>query len=556
MPALQRDLVWDTDQIERLFDSLMQDYPIGSFLFWRVEKKRSKDFQFYDFIRDYHALTNKHIEKIDISGEDDITAILDGQQRLTALYIGLKGTYAYKLPRKQIKNPSAYPQRRLYINLLNKSPKMDVKYEFKFLREDKPIKNDENHFWFRVGKILDIEKEYEVINYLIDNNLTTIEPDNAKFANETLFQLHTIIHKEPIINYYLEESDKLDKVLNIFIRINSGGTPLSYSDLLLSIASTQWEEKDARDVINNLVDEINNTGNGFNFNSDFILKSCLALNDFNNIAFKVDNFKRKNMLSIEKNWDKTADAIKNSIELISSFGYNGKLLVANNAVIPIAYYLLKIGNPNSESFKSMKKYQEDRKNIRKWLDICLLKKIFGFQSDNVLSAIRKVIKENHSLFPLEEITEELKGTNRSLIFGDDEIENLFYYRYGGSYTFSALSILYPTLDYSNDFHIDHIYPKSFFTRKNLAKEGIENIDFYLDHFNSIENLQLLEGPINVEKSNCDFKKWLEYHFNEEEKKEFMKKHYIPNVDLDFNNFEEFIKERRELMRHKFEYLLI
>jgi len=551
LPALQRDLVWDTDQIERLFDSLMQDYPIGSFLFWHVEKKRSKDFQFYDFIRNYHALNNKHIKKMDISGDDDITAILDGQQRLTALYIGLKGTYAYKLPRKQIKNPLAYPERKLYINLLSKSNKMDVKYDFRFLTEEKASKNDENYHWFRVGEILNFE-EYEVNNYLLEEGLFNKDPEKAKFANKTLFHLHKIIHTNPIINYYLEESDKLDKVLNIFIRINSGGTPLSYSDLLLSIASTEWKEKDARDVITNLVDEINNIGNGFNFNSDFVLKSCLVLSDFKNIAFKVDNFKRKNMLEIEKNWDQIADVIRSSVELVSSFGYNGKLLVANNALIPIAYYLLKIENPNN--FFVLKKYQSDRKKILKWLDICLLKRIFGFHSDNVLKAMREVIEENNSLFPLEEMVDKLKGTNKSLIFDDDEIENLFYNSYGGVYTFSALSILYPSLDFNNEFHVDHIHPKSFFNRRNLEEQGIENIDFYLNYYNDIENLQLLEGPVNEEKSNKDFEEWLNEHFNEEEKRDFMNKHYIPDV-LDFKDFEDFITQRRELMREKFESVL-
>jgi len=68
LPAIQRDLIWDPGQIERLFDSLMRDYPIGSFLFWSVDRDRSKDFQFYDFIRDYHERDNKHIKKTEVYG--------------------------------------------------------------------------------------------------------------------------------------------------------------------------------------------------------------------------------------------------------------------------------------------------------------------------------------------------------------------------------------------------------------------------------------------------------------------------------------------------------
>jgi uncharacterized protein with ParB-like and HNH nuclease domain len=80
LPAIQREVVWDVNQIERLFDSLMRDYPIGSFLFWFVEKKKSGNYQFYEFMRDYHERDNLHNPKANVSGQEDITGILDGQQ--------------------------------------------------------------------------------------------------------------------------------------------------------------------------------------------------------------------------------------------------------------------------------------------------------------------------------------------------------------------------------------------------------------------------------------------------------------------------------------------
>src|SRR3989344_5315977 len=96
LPAIQREFVWKTEQIESLFDSLMRGYPIGSFLLWQVEKEKIKDFQFYEFVRDYHERDNKHNPKANITGEGGVTAVLDGQQRLTALYIGLKGSHSLK----------------------------------------------------------------------------------------------------------------------------------------------------------------------------------------------------------------------------------------------------------------------------------------------------------------------------------------------------------------------------------------------------------------------------------------------------------------------------
>ena len=338
-------------------------------MFWYVEKDKSKELQFYDFIRNYHERDEKHIKKRDIYGENDITAILDGQQRLTSLYIGLKGSYSKKLPRKFFKNDLAFPKRKLYLNLIKKSKKMDVEYDFRFLTKDEAYIKDENQYWFRVGKILDFQKPNEIDKYVI--KLMKEYPENEN-AGDMLFDLHDIITKNSIINFYLEKSEELDKVLNIFIRINSGGTPLSYSDLLLSIAVTQWKEKDAREEITGFVDDINTIGDGFNFNNDFVLKSCLVLNDIVNIAFKVDNFKKRNMLSIEKNWDSITDSLRRAIYLISSFGYNDKLLIANNSVIPIAYYLMK--NNISDNFIVNLKYMEERRKIHKWLNISLLKR--------------------------------------------------------------------------------------------------------------------------------------------------------------------------------------
>jgi uncharacterized protein with ParB-like and HNH nuclease domain len=102
LPAIQREFVWSADQIERLFDSLMRGYPISSFLFWRVERANQDNYQFYEFIRDYHERDNINNPKANVVGEESITAILDGQQRLTSLYIGLRGSYSYKLAKKTL----------------------------------------------------------------------------------------------------------------------------------------------------------------------------------------------------------------------------------------------------------------------------------------------------------------------------------------------------------------------------------------------------------------------------------------------------------------------
>lgn len=551
LPAIQREFVWEVAQIEKLFDSLMRGYPIGTFLFWFIDKINNQNFQFYEFIKDYHEATNYHNPKASVNKNEEIIATLDGQQRLTALYLGLKGTYAYKIKGKRWDNTSAFPKRKLYLNLLDKNEDSNLEFDFKFLTDDEAKERSASIYWFKVGDILSFNNEVDVMNYQIKNELTRMESDSAVFANNALFRLYAIIKKEPTIYFFIERGEKLEKVLNIFIRVNSGGTPLSYSDLLLSIATAQWDEKDAREEINRFVDEINTIGDGFDFNKDFVLKTCLVLSDFSDIAFKVDNFNKENMRLIEKHWDNISSSIRLSVSLVSSFGYSRDTISSNYALIPIAYYISK--KEFDGDLVSSSKYQNDRELMRKFLIYVLLKRIFGGAPDVLLRQIRQAISGNTEAFPLNKIIERLKGTPKSINFDKDDIDSLLSSNYGSVYAFGVLSLLYPTLDFRNKFHMDHIYPKSLFTMKKLVKERYDRYkcEFYLGNFNTVPNLQLLEGLPNLEKAGKDFGSWFGTNYsNDSKRKEYMQKHYIPNVDYEFSNFEEFINQRKKLIVEK------
>ena len=139
LPAIQREFVWKPEQIYRLFDSLMQDFPIGSFLFWKIEPGTSKSFEFFDFSREYHQRDNPHCPRLGKVPDGTVTAVLDGQQRLTALNIGLRGSLAVKEPNKWRNNPKAFPVKRLYLNLLHEAKPDDEGeiYRFEFLTDER-----------------------------------------------------------------------------------------------------------------------------------------------------------------------------------------------------------------------------------------------------------------------------------------------------------------------------------------------------------------------------------------------------------------------------------
>ena len=546
LPAIQREFVWKERQIEQLFDSLMQGYPIGSFLFWEVNAENLNEYQFYRFMEKYHQRDYRRNEKITLVGPHNVIAVLDGQQRLTALTIGLKGTYASKRPYYRWDSDWAFPPRRLHLNLLALSDDMEFKYDFRMLREEDRKKESDDNFWFPVGTILQFKDLSEIVDYCLDNGLMQ---SNNKFPHRTLMRLWQVITQNPTITYFLEEEQDLDRVLNIFIRVNSGGTPLSYSDMLLSIATAQWEEHDAREEIYGLVDKLNEIGEGFNLNKDFILKACLVLTDVPNVAFRVNNFNKQNMQRIEQQWPQIAATLRQMVELLASWGYNRDTLVSNYAIIPLAYYLFK--NGLTQNFDAKSKYAQDRKNMLVWLRIALLKRVFSGQPDNVLRQIRNVINNHQNGFPKKEIIAALAGTSKTMHFDQAQLEGILGYQYGQDYTFSVLALLYPWLRYDQHFHKDHIFPRSAFTEQNLADKGIPEDDWdkWLQNRDSIVNLQLLQGLRNIEKSDMMPFNWLtrEYGADVTQIAAYRERHLIPDVELSFEKFPEFVFKREKLI---------
>ena len=555
LPSIQREFVWSSEQIEKLFDSLMREYPISTFLFWKVEKTRIKDFQFYEFLKNYHQKNARHNNKADLGNEEDIIAVLDGQQRMTSLYIGLTGTFTEKIPYYSWNSPNAFPKKKLYLNLLRRSADIELEYDFRFLT-DHEAHHGESNFWFDCSKIMEFTEVSKVMEYLMTNGLmdtSRFKQEQSHFALNTLNQFFNIVHQKGCISYFLEEGEELDKVLQIFIRINSGGTKLSYSDLLLSIATAQWKEKDAREVIHEFVDEINKIGDGFDFNKDFVLKSCLVLADFNDIKFKVDNFTKENMATIEKNWEDIATAIRISIELVAKYGYNGINLISTNAIIPIAYFIFK--NKLDDKFLHSNSHEEDRKSIMEWLARVILRGTFGGTPDAIYPVMRNIINQHPNRFPLPEIIEYYRGKRKTISFSEDDIDRVLELQYGKKQTYSALTLLYPSLNHSFKYHQDHIHPKSFFSKRNLSVLGINDEKMkqqFISRFNQLPNLQLIQANTNIEKNDKPFEEWLNLQYqNETDKGHFLIQNHISSeASLKFEDFIDFFDHRKTKIKNQ------
>ena len=246
LPAIQREFVWETDRVERLFDSIMADFPIGSFLFWLLKQENKNEWPVYEFIRDFDG-ESPHNTPASMAGiTKDIKLVLDGQQRITSLLIGLQGKYRYHHYR--------WKETRLYLDLLKQPEPNDdnpeeLTYGFKF-REDASSNGEEPQLWYLVGRILD-STDAEDAKSDVKTQLANLSEDQRENANKLIGRLHNRIHTTPVGYYYLEKSQDYDKVLQVFVRANSAGQPLGYSDLLLATATAKWEKLDARKEIHN-----------------------------------------------------------------------------------------------------------------------------------------------------------------------------------------------------------------------------------------------------------------------------------------------------------------
>lgn len=556
LPAIQREFVWKPEQIERLFDSLMQGYPFGTFLFWKVSPKMSGKFKFYDFVLNYHQRDAAHCPELPILHDQGVTAVLDGQQRLTAINIGLRGSLAVKQPNMWWNNPGAFPKRTLRLNLLapDEAGEDGTRFAFKFLTDEQAARTD-NALWYTVPNILGVSGAMAAFTSLMGKGLTEAQLSKASFI---LDKLYGVVHSKDLIHYYEEEDQDLERVLNIFIRLNSGGTILSYSDLLLSIAVAQWTKRDARTEIHSLVDELNQLGTGFDLSQDFVLKAGLMLADIASVGFKVENFTVDNMAKLEEHWPDIRNALSRTIELVASFGFNGRTLRADSALLPIAYYLLHRKAP--ANYVTHTSFQIDRKTIQLWLIRSLLKAsgIWGSGLDTLLTALREIIKkEGAAEFPVAELQVEMDIRAKSLSFSDAEIEDLLSMQYGDKRLFALLAMLFPFVDLHNQFHIDHVFPKSHFNKVKLKKLGLEDDhERLLSLANSLANLQLLDGAANVEKQASLPIAWMAKSFTgDETRKAYQDRHLLADIPADIHGFEAFVAKRREALSQKLKELL-
>jgi hypothetical protein len=374
IPSIQRPYVWETDQIVRLFDSLMRGYPINTFLFWELQPDHFGDWDIYRFVREFRQ-GDTHNDPADLSTGIPLTLVLDGQQRLTSLLIGLTGSYHVRNGKRG--KGAGFVQQVLLLNLLeaphntdddeDDSPVKDLHYGFKFVNADKSPKKAQDEIWIRVSQIMSVT-DLDQLAALTDH-LCMLHEDISDPQREVLTtnlrRLYDVVHVEESLAFYLEKEQSYDKVLDIFIRANDGGTRLSKADLLMSMVTLRWDHFNARDetegVTKFMRDKLDQEKA---FDRDYLLRAGLFFNDLD-FAFQLRNFTPRNIAIIEGRWEEVKQALRMTAQAFANYGIVGGALTGTNSVMLIALFVFKLNAKKPIAEWSID--EDNAERIRRWI---------------------------------------------------------------------------------------------------------------------------------------------------------------------------------------------
>ena len=319
------------------------------------------------------------------------------------------------------------------------------------------------------------------------------------------------------------------------------------------MATNTWQQRDAREEVRALVQELNTGGSReFDFSKDVVLKTALMVAGVD-LRFRVSNFTQANMDKVEANWDLTRTSLLRAATLLNRFGLSSRSLTANSVVIPLAYFLASKGH--DDGYLDSTATAADREALQAWVNRSLMKRgIWGSGLDTTLARIRQAIDGHDGKgFPVDAAQKEMASIGKALEFAPTEVDELLEVKYGAQRTFPVLAMLYPGLDLSKVFHEDHVFPRSRFTAKRLRDADVhaDQIETFRDAVDRLPNLQLLAGLANIQKQATLPHEWLTDAFVDDDKR----RTYINENDLDdppedIQGFMGFYENRKDMLRKR------
>jgi len=538
MPAFQRQYVWSMEQVEKLWDSILLDYPIATFLFWHLDDDNvTWDTYFCNFLyevtfdnRKQADTVNYELSNINVNKTD--TAVLDGQQRLTSLFLSLFGNAFIRQKYARRKNSGGIVT-KLLIELNKNKLTVDEeeynskKYDIKFSEKVGKLSPTQ----FEIKNILDPRFQDESTrNKAIEEVISKVPSDSKDYARNILNKLYNKIFVEKLIRYTEIHDMKQDDALEMFVRFNSGGKALRKSEITMSILEAYWPS--AKTEFGKLL-----VDSYVGFGTDFIIRSALMI--YGDVV--KSNISKSIAEELKNNWSEFKKTLKNLEVTLKEMKIEVSRFASSwNVLLPIIYFIYY----NSE-------YKNNLDGIRAYLIRAVL--FTYFQSGTTVKLQQMKSRINESDY---EITVDMLNQMNDLRVTDGKIEDILNEEKGSRVASEALYFL--SLDWRNNhfkYEQDHLHPFERFDGNKPISVSMEDWRRWRGNRNRLANLHLLEGRSNSSKSDM---RLADYYndMNDVQKAEFIKQSLIPEgVSLELENFEEFYEARKAILTEKIRELL-
>ncbi len=546
LPDIQRPFVWKTKQVRDLFDSIYKGFPTGYLLFWSTSDE-----------------TNTKVIGVDKKEDGYDSLIIDGQQRLTALYATMMGVPIIDEDYKKRKIIIAFNPVSEVFEVSNAAIEKNIEY----------ISNISVLFKDDFG-------EFIFINEYIDNlrrNKNVSDEDASRIASN-ISKLVSIINYNFII---LDISSEIDEetAATIFVRVNSGGVVLKQSDFVMTLLSVFWQDgrknieqfcKETRQkpdegeisafnhIVNADPDEILRSIVGYGFGRGRMrdVYSLLRGRNFETREFikdlqieRIENLKQYAKEALNNNtWHDYVSLIH------ASLGFKSKELITSNTNFFYGYAFYLIGKLRYEL-----DYRELEKIIKKWFLFGAITRRYSGSSETVfngdLAEIRNIENGEEFVKTLENIinsnlTEDYWEITIPANFQSSSVRNPLLLIFTAAQIKNNINVLFSDKKISDLFdpvitpikkrlERHHIFPKGY-----LKSIGIED----QTRQNQVANLIYLEYKDNIHISDKQPKDYfpeiinslnneIEYDFNS---------HAIPK-EIEDLDYEDFLVKRRKLM---------
>lgn len=542
LPVIQRRLVWSEEQIELLFDSLLKGNSFGAIICIEEEKDNRPLFAYRVFSRDGNNVASIEVETLSKTQ----WFIIDGQQRLQSFYIGLTGTLNGK---------------RLYFDLL--SDYINSEYDFKFaINNDELPKNNKERdntnntvsdcLWWTVDNLFQrlstTNKAREVAKEIIkkanidDSIKIDIIETNVQDFFDAVFAYESVGISKVSINKDKNALENRQRIVELFRRLNDGGTKLSAYDLVASMF--KGFDYKMEQFLDTVVAENADIG----LKQDDFIKLLLILNDkpskeMSDLTPEDAEFATSNFNRIQA----SLKALKNF--LIVTSNYNWFSSSKNRSAIPLyfityhIFYSKTSTDQLSDIFSRFDTTDKSCQDMAVWLRLSILNKVFSrgcgwIPYKTGIRKIHAVMKENKGRsFPKDSLFTVYnyhplyfydKVNENNINFFDQEY--MLYLIYNGQ----------PTVR-SED--IDHIHPYSLLKRAGVDESRINNI----------ANYQLLDSGTNRGiKNGKELADWIQNCIDNSIQKGYLERHLIPRDKSLWKteNYDQFFVERSKLIAAK------